>query len=50
MGEEEMGRIAVWIGEVLSDPADEDVIARVSEEVRILCQAYPIYADLATLA
>lgn len=50
MGEEEMGRIAAWIGEVLSDPADEDVIARVSEEVRILCQAYPIYADLATLA
>lgn len=50
MGEEEMGRIAAWIGEVLSDPADEDVIARVSEEVRILCQAHPIYADLATLA
>lgn len=49
MGEEEMGRIAGWIGEVLSDPADEDTIARVSEEVRILCQAYPIYADLATL-
>lgn len=50
MGEEEMGRIAAWIGEVLSDPTDEDVIARVSEEVRILCQAHPIYADLATLA
>ncbi len=50
MGEEEMGRIAGWIGEVLSDPADEDVIARVSEEVRILCEAHPIYADLATLA
>ncbi len=48
MGEEEMGRIAGWIGEVLSDPADEDVIARVSEEIRILCQAYPIYAELAT--
>jgi glycine hydroxymethyltransferase len=50
MGEEEMGRIAGWIGEVLSDPTDEDVIARVSEEVRILCQAHPIYADLATHA
>jgi glycine hydroxymethyltransferase len=48
MGEEEMGRIAGWIGEVLSDPGDEDVIARVSDEVRILCQAYPIYAELAT--
>lgn len=48
MGEEEMGRIAGWIGEVLSDPADEDMIARVSEEIRILCQAYPIYAELAT--
>ncbi len=48
MGEEEMGRIAGWIGEVLSDPADEKVIARISEEVRVLCQAHPIYADLAT--
>jgi len=48
MGEEEMGRIAGWIGEVLSDPADDKVIARISEEVRVLCQAHPIYADLAT--
>ena len=50
MGEEEMGRIAGWIGEVLSDPNSEDVMTRVLEEVRILCQDHPIYAELASPA
>ena len=46
MEEDDMRRIADWIGEVLADPGNEDVIAKVGDEVRILCQAYPIYAEM----
>jgi len=43
MKEPEMLRIAEWIDRVLRAPADESVLKRVREEVRELCQAFPVY-------
>jgi len=48
MKEEEMLRIAGWIARVLEAPGDADGIAAVRAEVRELCQAFPLYAELAT--
>ncbi|MBN1640242.1 MAG: serine hydroxymethyltransferase [Anaerolineae bacterium] len=42
MGREEMARIAAWIGQVLHAPADEGLCAAIREEVRALCQQFPI--------
>src|SRR5688572_2161758 len=47
MGEAEMRRIGAWIHEVLRAPADEALQRRVREEVRELCQDFPLYEDLA---
>ncbi len=41
MGEDEMRRIAGWMDEVVAAPADEDLAARVRNEVRDLCRAFP---------
>ncbi len=41
MGEEEMRRIAAWMDEIIAAPEDEERAARVREEVRELCQAFP---------
>jgi glycine hydroxymethyltransferase len=41
MREGEMARIAGWMDEVVSAPADEDVAARVRNEVRDLCAQFP---------
>jgi len=41
MGEEEMRRIATWMDEIIAAPEDEERAARVREEVRELCQAFP---------
>jgi len=43
MKEPEMLRIAEWIDRVLRAPADDSVLKRVREEVRELCQAFPVY-------
>jgi glycine hydroxymethyltransferase len=42
MGEGEMRQIGAWIDEVLSDPGNEAVIARVRGEVRELAQRFPL--------
>ncbi|MCG6957888.1 MAG: serine hydroxymethyltransferase [Gemmatimonadetes bacterium] len=47
MKEEEMRRIAAWIGRVLDAPGDADRIDAVRTEVRELCTAFPLYAELA---
>ena len=41
MGPAEMDRIAGWIDEVVSAPADEAVLTRVAAEVKDLCAAFP---------
>jgi glycine hydroxymethyltransferase len=41
MGEDEMRRIAAWMDEVIAAPADEDLAARVRNEVREMCRAFP---------
>jgi glycine hydroxymethyltransferase len=45
MGEEEMGRIAFLIAEVLGAPEDEQVRERVSAEVKKLTARFPLYAN-----
>ncbi|HEU4328588.1 MAG TPA: serine hydroxymethyltransferase [Roseiflexaceae bacterium] len=42
MGISEMEQIAVWIDEVIRNINDEQVIARVHEEVRQLCARFPV--------
>ncbi|NPA32429.1 MAG: serine hydroxymethyltransferase [Aquificae bacterium] len=46
MKEEEMRRIARWISEVLHNLGDEGVVERVREEVRELCESFPLYPEL----
>lgn len=41
MGANEMKRIAGWIDEVVSAPADEERIGRIAAEVRELCRGFP---------
>ena len=41
MREAEMARIAAWMDEVVAAPADEDLAARVRNEVRDLCAQFP---------
>jgi glycine hydroxymethyltransferase len=50
MGEPEMRQIADWITEVLEAPADRGRIDRVHESVRELCQSFPLYPELVTVA
>ncbi|NIQ60048.1 MAG: serine hydroxymethyltransferase, partial [Gemmatimonadetes bacterium] len=45
MGEDEMRRIGGWIDEILRAPGDEALAARVREEVRALCRAFPLYEE-----
>src|SRR5690606_25619745 len=47
MKEPEMRRIGGWIREVLDAPADEGVQKRVRAEVQSLCDAFPLYEELA---
>jgi glycine hydroxymethyltransferase len=47
MREDEMRRIGAWIQRVLAAPADEALQRRVRQEVRELCDAFPLYEDLA---
>ena len=45
MKEDEMRRIAGWIGEVLAAPEDEAVARRVRGQVEELCEQFPAPAD-----
>jgi glycine hydroxymethyltransferase len=46
MKEDEMRRIGAWIVEVLNDPTNEDLIARVRGEVTEMCGGFPMYEGL----
>ncbi len=48
MGEAQMAQIADWIAEVLSAPGDEGRIRSVRGRVRELCEAFPLYSELAS--
>jgi glycine hydroxymethyltransferase len=50
MQEPEMMRIAGWISDVLEAPADVDRIAGIREDVRALCEGFPLYRELAELS
>jgi len=41
MKEEDMGRIAVWIDQVISSPKDESLEARIAGEIKEFCEAFP---------
>ncbi|HDS02364.1 MAG TPA: serine hydroxymethyltransferase [Firmicutes bacterium] len=43
MKEEQMGDVARFIDEVLRSEGDEGILNRVKGDVRILCDAYPLY-------
>jgi glycine hydroxymethyltransferase len=43
MREAEMHQIGDWIAQVLNAPVDQTVSASVSEQVRELCEAFPLY-------
>jgi glycine hydroxymethyltransferase len=43
MKEPEMRQIAAWIAEVLSDPENESLQRSIRQEVRKLCERFPIY-------
>lgn len=45
MGPREMKQIAVWIAKVLKDPENTSLKASVHEEIRHLCQDFPIYRN-----
>jgi glycine hydroxymethyltransferase len=47
MKEVEMRRVADWITHVLADPTDRTRIDEVRSEVRELCDAFPLYPELA---
>jgi len=47
MGEGEFSRIASWIWRVLEDPASEQTRESVLGEVQEMCEAFPLYAELA---
>ncbi|MBY0314967.1 MAG: serine hydroxymethyltransferase [Bdellovibrionales bacterium] len=44
MGPQEMKKVARWISTVLKNPADESVIQKTRNEVRELCEQFPIYS------
>ena len=46
MKEEEMRKIAKWISRVLHNMDDENLISKIREEVRELCEAFPLYPEL----
>jgi glycine hydroxymethyltransferase len=48
MAESQMAQVAGWIAEVLAAPADEGRIAGVRARVFELCEAFPLYAELAS--
>ena len=45
MGEEEMRTVGRWILEALRSPDDTSVHQRIRDEIRELCQQFPVPAD-----
>ena len=45
MGTSEFARIGTLIADVLEDPANESLSARVGKDVSELCEAFPLYAE-----
>jgi glycine/serine hydroxymethyltransferase len=45
-----MRQIADWIAAVLADPTDEDLIRGVRGSIGEMCQAFPLYQELAARA
>ncbi len=45
MGPTEMKRIALWISQILADPENPGLKARIHGEVRELCGHFPVYKD-----
>lgn len=43
MGPKEMQQIAKWISQVLNNPEDANLKSKIHEEVKALCQHFPIY-------
>jgi len=41
--EEEMEKISFWIDEALSHIKEENVLARIKEEVKKMCHHFPLY-------
>lgn len=46
MGTAELEQVGHWIADVLDAPMDEAVTSRVAEQVRELCDSFPIYSEL----
>lgn len=44
MGEAEMQQIATWISQILHNPADMDLHARIRSEISQLCERFPVPA------
>lgn len=44
MGPQEMKKVARWISNVLKNPTDDNVIQKTRNEVRELCEQFPIYS------
>lgn len=44
MKEEEMKKIGKWMAEVIHHHEDEAILARIKEEVKQLCESFPLYA------
>ena len=47
MGTEAMEAVGGWIARVLESPGDSETISAVRDEVRELCDAFPLYSELA---
>jgi glycine hydroxymethyltransferase len=47
MGEDEMQRIGHWIFQALTNPDDEVVLTRIANEIRELCESFPVPAERA---
>lgn len=47
MGTAEMKAIGGWIADILEQPRNESLIARIGNRVADLCGGYPLYGDLA---
>jgi len=45
MGQDEMRKIGSWIGQILKNPADENLQTKVREQVTELTQAFPLYPN-----
>jgi glycine hydroxymethyltransferase len=45
MGTEEMRLIASWISEALANNSNESVIARIGNNVREMCESFPLYLN-----